>query len=321
VLDDQNKVLGLLYERRPGAVAAAELAAQSGLGPAGVRVALEGLERRGHVIERLPEGLRLAEPLRLDAYLIERELGTRRVGRNAIVFGEVDSTNDVAFDSARQGGADGLVVLAEHQKRGRGRHGRTWQSPPGSNVLLSTVLIDAPKRLAHEPVTIAAGAAVAEAVAAAAGVDARLKWPNDVLIDGAKVAGVLVEVKQVSARRCIVVGVGINVSASPPREMVDAPATNLAAASGGAVDRVAVVRQLLCRLDYWIGRIEAGSLDELAQAWRGRCGMIGERVRATCGGTAHEGTVLDVDPLEGLVITDDSGRRLHLPAASTTLKP
>lgn len=313
-----DEVLWLLYQRQQP-VGLDELARLAGTSRASVSRALEQLSRRGHVLNRSQVGLCLSQPVRLDACLIERMLRSSRVGRHAIVFDEVGSTNDVAFDCARRSGSDGLVVLAESQRAGRGRMGRRWHSPRGSNLLLSVLLVDDRALLSHDAVTIAAGVAVAEATADA-GADGRLKWPNDVLVDGAKLAGVLVEARQVHHSRCIVVGIGLNVNAAPPAQHVERPATSLSAVLGHAVDRLAVLRSLLERLDHWVAQVAGGHIEPLRQAWLARCGMVGQRVEITCHGREFRGTVLDVDPMEGLLLAEDSGGQVHLPAEASSMR-
>src|SRR5688572_1154875 len=133
-------------------------------------------------------------------------------------FAELDSTNRLAADLARAGAPDGVVVGADHQTAGRGRRGRTWESRPGASLLVSVILRPAPAL-----VTLAAGVAAAEACEAVAGVEVGLKWPNDLLVDGAKVGGILSELVAGAA----VVGLGVNLAWAP------AGAAHL----GAAVDR------------------------------------------------------------------------------------
>ncbi|MBM3502098.1 MAG: biotin--[acetyl-CoA-carboxylase] ligase [Armatimonadetes bacterium] len=264
--------------------------------------------------------MRLEHPVRLDSHLIERGLGARRVGRDVLCFDEVDSTNDVAFDSARQGNPDGLVVLAESQRRGRGRQGRQWLSPPGKNLLMSVLLTDPAGQLAHDALTVAGGLAVAEGIEAACpALACRLKWPNDVLLDGEKTAGVLVEIRQQAPGRCVVVGVGVNVNACPPPERVDHPATSLAEQMGQSVERIDVAREIIRRLDEWVERVSRRDLADLHTRWVRRCGMINQRVSVDSAGQRYVGRVADVHPLEGLILFDDDGRRVHLPAEYSTL--
>ncbi len=319
-MNSANLVALQLYQRKEGFFPFSELAARTRLDLRVLDVALEALRLRGHRLERSPiHGVRLIRPVRPDACLIEQGLETRRVGRNVICFDEVDSTNDIAADSARQPNADGLAVLAESQRQGRGRFGRQWLSPPGTNILMSVLLLDAEHHLAHEPLTIAGGLAVAEGIEEATGLWCELKWPNDVLLDGGKLSGVLVEVRQGGPGRCIVVGIGVNVNAAPPSHDLTGPATCLADSLGEPVERVEVARALLRRLDRWVEAVEAGDTEPLHARWLERCRMLNERLTVRSGDSVYAGRVLDVCPRNGLVLACDDGRRLHLPAEGATI--
>ncbi len=317
-MDSVNRLIELLYDRLGQSVSLDEAASA-----AGGRGKLEKLwplvAQRGHRVVFSPAGACLVLPTAMDARLIERDLDTRRVGRNVICFPQVDSTNDVAFDSASQAGADGLAVLAEWQRLGRGRLGRRWISPPGANVLLSVLLNDPSEALGHEALTIAAGLAVAEGIEDATNIPCRLKWPNDVLLEGRKVAGVLVELRRSRKGRCVVIGIGVNANAAPDSPDIQSPATCLAEHMGEPLDRTEIVRGLLRRLDGWVARVEAADLDALHTAWRDRCAMINQRIVVDSGGRQVTGRVLDISPLEGLILCDDHGHRQHLPAACSTV--
>ncbi|MBN1943530.1 MAG: biotin--[acetyl-CoA-carboxylase] ligase [Phycisphaerae bacterium] len=256
-----------------------------------------------------------------DANEMEKGLGTRRVGRCVLCFREVDSTNDVAWDSVRGVEADGLVIFAESQRRGRGRQGRRWLSPPGKNLLFSVLLCDAARVLPPEAVTIAAGLSVAQAIEHETHLHAELKWPNDVRIGGAKAAGVLLERRVENGVVTMVIGIGVNVSAAPPDGEVDSPATCLTDAAGEPVSRQNLAREILRRLDGWVARIAAGEVKELHDAWMEHCEMLHERVTAFSDGREYVGRIVDISPLLGLEIIDDQGLRVHLPAANTSLTP
>ncbi len=319
-MDRVNRTLELLYDRGEHFFSLDELAAQVGISRSELDNAMRLLDERGHRFEYSPaHGVRLVRPVRLDASLIERELGTTRIGRNVICFDQVDSTSDVAFDSARQVDSDGLVVLAESQRAGRGRLGRNWISPPGANVLMSVLLAQAGENLPHDALTIAAGVAVAEGIEAATDLTCQLKWPNDVLLDGAKAAGILVEIRSIAGRRVSVIGVGINANAGPADADVDFPATCIADQLHHPVERIEIVRAVLGKLDEWLEAVQNGALDRLHDAWISRCGMLNERVTVLCNGIEHVGRVLDVSPMGELVLECDTGRRLHLAAEGSTL--
>ena len=320
-MNTASNVLGLLYDRKDGFYSLSELAGAAGVSADRLNEVIEHLTGRGFELEHHPaHGLRLVQPMPLDARLIERGLGARRIGRHAIVFGEVDCTNDIAADSARQEDADGLVVLAEHQRHGRGRLGRVWLSPPGENILMSVLLVEQTHQLPHHALTVATGLAVAEGIdQACGGLTCALRWPNDVLLAEEKTAGVLVELRRTAAEGSVVLGVGVNVNAAPPPGSVGRPATCLREHVGHPVDRIEVVRAILQRLDAWADRLAGGALDVLHDAWVARCGMINQRVTVLFAGRPHVGRVLDVSPLEGLILVRDDGRREHLPAEGASL--
>ena len=320
VMDDANVILGLLYDRRDF-VSMHELAGEVRCPGDSDRLqrALDELRRRGHQLDHEPaRGLRLAQPIRLDAFLVERDLDTDLIGRSVVCFDEVDSTNDVAMASAAQVGTGGLVVTAESQRSGRGRRGSRWISPPGSGLLFSVLLTDGSEQLGHEAITIAAGLAVAEGIEESASIQCDLKWPNDVRIGGRKVAGVLIESSQVGADRATAIGIGVNVFASPPPEAIGRPASHL---SDHCPEprRIELLRSILRRLDYWRGEIIARRCDALHDQWVRRCGMIHQRVRILSGGVEYVGRTVDISPLEGLILARDDGSHVRLQAAVSTV--
>jgi len=181
------------------------------------------------------------------------------------------------------------------------------------------VLADPAGGLPHEALTIASGLAVAEGIERATGLHCHLKWPNDALLEGAKVAGVLVELGAREGSRAVVVGVGINANAAPDAGEVSAPAACLADRAGGDTERVELVRAVLVRLDEWVHRISQGRLDDLRERWLARCDMINKRISVSRGRETYVGRALDVSPLEGMILCCDDGRRVHLPAESSTI--
>ncbi len=201
---------------------------------------------------------------------------------------------------------DGAVLIAEHQTMGRGRNGRGWSAIPGAQILLSVGVATrgVPTHL-WGWLPLAAGVAVADAVSAAGGIDARLKWPNDVLADGGKLAGILAEA--VPTRACIVVGIGVNVTLRSV-EVPDVGIASLLELGVEAPDRDRLVQRLLLDLG---GRIAewrqtgAGS-SKLIVDYRARSATIGSRVCATLpGGRRIVGPACDVDDQGRLVIEVD----------------
>ena len=210
----------------------------------------------------------------------------------------VDSTQTYAARLAAEGALDGTVVVAETQTAGRGRRGRVWQDVPGASLLLSMILRTtlAPARL--PTLSLAAGVAVAEALASAGGVAARLKWPNDVQADGRKIAGVLLE----RHGDAVVLGIGVNVAErSVPLELASR-ATSVAVA-GGRADRDEILAAILAGVLRWRDRLEREGFAPVRARWTSLAAGIGRRVSVE----GAEGTVLGLDDDGALLIDTDAG--------------
>lgn len=219
---------------------------------------------------------------------------------------ETGSTNADALDLARLGAPEGLVLVADHQTAGRGRLGRTWTAPPGSS-LLCTVLLRPPAAVA-ELATTAAALAMAAAVTATTGVEPRLKWPNDLVVDDRKLAGVLAEADWADpAGPAVCVGVGVN--CNWPEEVPAELAGRLVALNhltGREVDRRALLDAYLAALADRYPIDPAALLDE----WRARSATLGRRVRVELpDGTTVEGTAAGVTDGGHLVVDADGGGR------------
>lgn len=218
------------------------------------------------------------------------------------------STNDVLKDRAREGAPEWSVVLADAQTSGRGRHGHAWGSSAG-NLHLSVLVRPRGEAAAWARLPLLAGLAVAEGLAEA-GVEAALKWPNDVTVEGRKVAGVLVESAFAGdALESAVIGVGVNVAAVP--EGLDAEARARAACLADFVrapDAVEVAAAVLARIGVWYHRLAAGGGGAMMAAWRARAlPWWGRRVEARSGDEVLRGRAIDVDESGALILLRDDG--------------
>lgn len=236
---------------------------------------------------------------------------------------EVASTNDVARQRMDAGAPPGLVVVADHQTRGRGRAGRDWQDPGATDpgrALLSSYVVGLPGAGATL-VPLAAGLAVGDALRRQ-GVTCRLKWPNDVLVDGRKCAGILVERHEPRAGAgYLVIGIGVNVDWRGVDR--DDGWTSVAEHSGADVDRFALMADLMRALDAWITSIPRNPR-RLLLMYREDCDSIGRRVRVSFpDGEEVEGVAGDLDEVGRLVVETaehgtiavNAGDVTHLPAA------
>ena len=187
----------------------------------------------------------------------------------------VDSTQIYAARLAAHGAPDGTAVVAETQTRGRGRRGREWHDAPGSCLLLSVILRSSLPAARLPLLSLASAVAVAEALIAVAGVDARLKWPNDVQVRGRKIAGILLE------RRgdAIVLGIGVNVMQPALVPELDAVATSIAR-EHGHTDREALLAEVLDRVGQWRARLEREGFTPLRARWTALATTPGRYVTA-----------------------------------------
>jgi BirA family biotin operon repressor/biotin-[acetyl-CoA-carboxylase] ligase len=225
-------------------------------------------------------------------------------------FAEIDSTNTYLRQEARHGAPEGLVAVADHQTAGRGRLDRRWESPPGANLLTSVLLRPACEPSDVHLASAAVALAAADACAEVAGVEPVLKWPNDLLVAGAKLAGVLAEAEFDGSRLvAVVIGIGLNVAWPGPAE---AGGTCLDDAGGSAqpVDKVVLLDHLLVGLGARRPLLddEAGRLS-LADEVRRRCATLGQRVRVTLPAGELKGVASAIDGAGCLVVETDSGLR------------
>jgi BirA family transcriptional regulator, biotin operon repressor / biotin---[acetyl-CoA-carboxylase] ligase len=224
----------------------------------------------------------------------------------------VESTNDLAREAARRDWPDRSVFVADYQTKGRGRHGRTWLCPPWAGLLMSVLLRrrDAPA----SSYTMLAAVALCEAVERLLALEPAIKWPNDVVLDGKKVAGVLAEATDDGREQTVVVGVGVNVNLGPD-ELADLPhATALSIEAGVPVHRGELLALMVERLDSWL-RADRFTLEEgLWRAWNGRLWGRDQVVRVKEGDEQLVATVLGGERDGTLLVRLGDGTDRHVVA-------
>jgi BirA family biotin operon repressor/biotin-[acetyl-CoA-carboxylase] ligase len=268
---------------------------------------LDELEAFGFTIERHPLlGVAYRGPSeRLCPDQIEFGLEPRRIGRRIAVWNRVASTNDLAARASGSRGNEGLVIVAEEQSAGRGRRGRVWTAPPQSSILMS-VLLFPPETLAQPAWLTALGALAAALVAEQfTGFPARIKWPNDVRVEGRKLAGVLVER---GAGAVLGIGLNANLGTNDFPEDLQQTATSLQLILGASVDRSEVARALIERLDELYDQGLTHGPQALQESWRARLESIGLRVRVQTTSGVLCGRLLDADLVSGLQMETGDGR-------------
>lgn len=246
---------------------------------------------------------------------IESRLTTSRFGHPLYWIDEVDSTNRVLREWADAGASEGTALVADFQAAGRGRRGRTWMAPPGTGLLLSVLL--RPARDA-QLIPFVTAWALADAMESVIDLDVRLKWPNDVRIDGKKVAGILAEAYSVDTATVAVVGTGINVTV--PADVVARfpSATSLSLETQQPVERVPLLIRFLEVWESAYDSLHAGrwSLD----AWKARSDMLGSTIDVLDGDTKWGATAVDVADDGALLVQDNAGDVVRLYAGDVTIR-
>jgi BirA family biotin operon repressor/biotin-[acetyl-CoA-carboxylase] ligase len=257
-----------------------------------------------------------AEPLPADiATALADACAARRLGRlgsPTLYYPTIGSTNDVAVALATSGLHEGAVVVADMQTEGRGRRGRTWLSPPSSGLYVSVVLAPARARLAPDRatalVTLAAGVGLAEAIESATGLAPEIKWPNDLLIGGRKLAGILAEgivgerVGRPGVVASVALGYGINIGPKAPPELGDL-ATSLERELGRPVERAMLLVETLAGVAARYDDLLEGRYDAILDAWRRRApSSVGSQVSWDAPGGSRSATTEGIDDWGALLV-------------------
>lgn len=252
------------------------------------------------------------------------KLLTDIIGRRLYAFRTIGSTNDFARRLGRNREPEGSVVVAERQTRGRGRHGRGWESPPGVGLWLSILLRPQIDTVELGVLPLFAGLCVAEAVADTTCLSATLKWPNDVLLGTRKFCGILSESEFRHERLdFVVIGIGINVNQQegdlpPERRPL---ATSLRLAYGEPLDRIEMLRVLLQVLDLHYLRAQAEGFGVFLEPWKVRCPFVGEPVEVVLADRIYRGVFQDVAADGALLLETDDGIQSFSAGEITLRKP
>lgn len=254
----------------------------------------------------------------LNLALVEERLRTAYVGRRLVYCTSAPSTQDIARAEAQAGTPEGTAVLAEEQTAGRGRLGRSWVSPAGTNLYLTLVMRPPAESLRW--LSMVTPLAVAEAVEGTTGLSPRIKWPNDILVGGRKLSGVLIETELAGAEVSFaLVGIGLNVNLDVEAipEIADI-ATSLHRELGREAPREELLAALLNRFEALYEEARQG--DAVYRAWRSRLETLGRRVRVAFAGQQEEGLAEEVDREGRLVLRRDDGSRVTVDAGDVTLR-
>jgi BirA family biotin operon repressor/biotin-[acetyl-CoA-carboxylase] ligase len=355
ILTTDAQILSALRGADDGSVSGTELSQQLGISRAAIWARIEELRSLGYDIEASPHlGYRLLnspDVLHADDLLARlhhsgwgehpreplppktkrsaarpappRESGHGIIGRDIRVFEKTSSTNDVIEKLAHDGVKEGVVVFAEAQTKGRGRLGRKWISPARKGLWFSVLLRPDLRPQEATQLTVASATALARAIKAETGLSPEIKWPNDILIGGKKVAGILTEMSaELDRVKQIILGIGVDVNLTaaefPPE--LRKQATSLRIETGKPVSRPDLAARILSELDRDYARICDGKFEALADEWEAGCATIGREVTIQIGGRRVRGTAEALGEDGALLLRTEHGHLERISGGDVTLE-
>lgn len=308
-MTSRDKILSLFRSNPDAFLSGQEISQQLSISRAAVWKQVELLREQGFEIEaQRSKGYRLLDgPDLLLATDIEKDLSCSYLGKTLICLPEIDSTNARARQLAEEGAAEGTVVIADRQSAGKGRLGRRWESPSAVNLYCSILLRPQIPVQQAPQLTFLSAVAVAETLKQLYRLDAKVKWPNDVLVSGRKIAGLLNEMSAETEQiHFVILGIGVNLNMTSrqfPTEL-NYPATSVLLETGQRVDRAVFIRDFLQRLDSYYGEFLGEGFVPIRRRWEALCDMMNLRVRVD---ERLVGTVVGLDSDGALRLQLDNG--------------
>ncbi|MBU4376200.1 MAG: biotin--[acetyl-CoA-carboxylase] ligase [Candidatus Omnitrophica bacterium] len=302
-----DKILHIFKKYGAAYVSGEDISRDIGVSRTSIWKHIESLRSLGYDIEASPHlGYRLTgRPDRLIPEELKNNLKTKFLGKNILSYASLDSTNDTAYKLAENGAKEGTVIVAERQKKGKGRQGRHWVSPKGGIYFSCIIRPDIePKEVAK--ITLASALAVCTSIREIARIPALIKWPNDIIIGGKKVCGILTEMKAEQDKvDFLVVGIGIN--ADNPISLLPKGSTTLSEESDADVSKVELAKKVLEKLEHYILLFKKEGFKPIRDEWRDLSETLGRHVRVHSHEGKIEGQAIDVDNDGALVVRLDSG--------------
>lgn len=318
-----RRILEIFRERKGEVISGEELSNLLGISRTAVWKHIKGLRGLGYVVLAVPaRGYRMvSSPERLLADEIAAGLATKRIGKKIICLEETDSTNTVAFRLAEENAAEGTVVIADAQSRGKGRLGRLWASPKGVNLYCSVVLRPSMPPAAASQLTFLSVVAVARAIERITSLKPWIKWPNDILINGKKIAGLLNEMSAETEKvNFVVLGIGVNINMRRDQFPSDLrhPASSLYLEGGGELDRNGFICALLTELDELYDIYLRQGYGPVREEWLWRSQLPGRKARVDAQDRSMTGVIQGIDDMGALLLTVE-GREERVLSGDVTL--
>jgi BirA family biotin operon repressor/biotin-[acetyl-CoA-carboxylase] ligase len=302
-----RKIIDFL-KKRQGFYSGEEISHNLGISRQALWKHIQELKEMGYDITAVPHlGYRLESlPDRLFASEISFHLDTKFIGKKIYYFDEVPSTMDIALQLGIKGCPSGTLVLAETQTKGRGRLGRSWFSPKYKGIYLSLIL--RPKILPNlcPILTLLSAVSICEAIKETIGLDARIKWPNDILIQNKKSGGILTELNaEMDEIRFVAMGIGINVNND--KETLPANATSLKEQKKEDINRIELLKELLRKIEANFLLFQEKGSSPIIEKWEQHNTTLGRRVKIICQKKNIEGHAIGIDTSGALLVRRESG--------------
>lgn len=303
----QNQIFSYLKQAE-GYISGEDISRQLKISRTAIWKNIEELRKDGYDIVAVPHlGYKLlSSPDKLFPHEILHGLNTKVIGKNYIHYDMLTSTMDSAFQLGVSGAGEGTVVCSEGQTKGRGRMERLWSSPKGKGLYFSLILRPSIFPADAAKITLLSAVAICEALSRSTELNIHIKWPNDLLINNKKVAGILTELSAEMDRvRFMVIGAGVNVNTSV-KQLPDS-ATSLKHETGKNFSRVALIQEILFSIEHWYEILNKNGFAPVIQRWRDLSSTLGKKV--TVGNV--KGKAVDLDEHGGLIIQNESGEKFR----------
>ncbi|MCF6095953.1 biotin--[acetyl-CoA-carboxylase] ligase [Thermovorax subterraneus] len=318
-----NELLLLLLSKKGSYVSGEEISEKFGVSRTAIWKQVNHLRKLGYEIDSVPRVgycLKKSPDLLLPEEIIQNSC-LEFLARKIYYYPSIGSTNDEAKKLAQNGAPHGTLVIAEEQTGGKGRLGRRWVSPPREGIWLSIILRPSMEPYEAPRITITCAVAAAKAIRKVTGIDCRIKWPNDLLVEGKKVAGILTEMSaDMDSINFVVVGIGINVNNADFPDEIKETATSLKLAYGKNVDRLKILTEFLLQFEELYRVLEERNFEKILEEWRKLSCNLGRRVRIIGKNFELEGIALDVDSDGALLIKTDGGKVERVLSADVSLR-
>ncbi|MCX5695487.1 MAG: biotin--[acetyl-CoA-carboxylase] ligase [Candidatus Omnitrophica bacterium] len=303
----QNKILGLL-KKKEGYVSGEDISAHLKISRQALWKHIQELKDKGYLIEAVPHlGYRLsASPDKLFEFEVARDLNTTILGKKIFYFETLSSSMDKAMELGVSGAASGTLIMTETQTKGRGRLGRVWFSPKYKGLYFSLILRPDMLPTQASILTLLSAVSICEAIKEVSGIDAQIKWPNDILVHNKKIGGILTQITAETDKINFVnIGIGINVNND--KKALISTATSLKEQKKEEVSRISLLQEILRRMEANYLALNKKGSGPILEKWRQYATTLGRRVKIYCRSKHIEGEAVDIDTDGSLLLRRDSG--------------